>query len=122
MYNTINFFNLAIADTPLYNVTWTRVNDATLEFTCEMACRTPITGCNINLDSSDGSNKGSSSSNIVNGSNEAINSRFVTVVVNDVDPTANCTFTASPVAIVNGVSVSFNSIMGIIPAIVQGKL
>ena len=104
MINSINFFNLAIVDTPLYNVTWTRVNNTTLEFTCEVACRTPITGCTINLDSSDGYNKGFGSLNIVNGSAEAICSRLVIVVVNDVDPTAECTYIASPIAIVNGVS------------------
>ena len=100
------------------------MNDTTIEFTCEVACRTPIIGCNINLESSDGSsNKGLVSSNIVNGSAEAIGSRFVTVVVNNIDPTAECTYTAIPVApVVNGISISFNGITGVIPAIVQGKL
>ena len=98
------------------------MNNITIEFTCEVACRTPITGCNINLESSDGSNKGFGSSNIVNGSADVISSRFVTVVVNNTDPTADCTYTASPVAIVDGVSLSFNGITGIIPAAVQGKL
>ena len=77
LYNTINFFNLAIADIPLYNVTWTRVNNTTVEFTCEVACRTPITACNINLDGSDGANKGFGSSDIINGSANAISSRFI---------------------------------------------
>ena len=123
LYNTINFFNLAIADNPLYNVTWTRVNNTTVEFTCEVACRTPITGCNINLDSShDGANKGFGSSDIVNGSADAISSRFITVVINDIEPTEDCTYTANAVAIVDGLSLSFNSLSGIIPAAVQGKL
>ena len=121
-YITVNFFNLAIADIPLYNVTWTRVNNTTVEFTCEVACRTPITGCNINLESSDGANKGSGSSDIINGSDDAVSSRFITVVINDIEPTEDCTYTATPVAIVNGVSLSFNGIPGIIPAAVQGKL
>ena len=99
------------------------MNNTTLEFTCEVACRTPIIGCNINLEGSDGSNKGFGSSNIVNGSDEAISSRFITVVVNDVDPTAECTYIATPVApIIGGTSVAFNGIRGIIPAAVQGKL
>ena len=123
LYNSINFFISVIVGTPLYNVTWTRVNNTTIEFTCEVACRTPITGCNINLGSSDGSNKGFGSSNNVNGSAEAISSRFVIIVVNNVDPTAECTYIASPIAIVDGVSLSFNGITGIIPAAaVQGKL
>ena len=122
LYNSINFFISVIAGTPLYNVTWTRVNNTTIEFTCEVACRTPITGCNINLEGSDGSNKGFGSSNNVNGSAEAISSRFVIVVVNDADPTAEYTYIASPIAIVDGASLSFNGITGIIPAAVQGKL
>ena len=122
LYNTINFFNLAIADNPLYNVTWTRVDNTTVEFTCEVACRTPITGCNINLESSDGAtNKGFGSSNNVSGSVDAISSRFITVIINDIEPTEDCAYTATPVAIVDGVSLSFNSISGIIPAAVQGS-
>ena len=121
LYNTIDFFNLAIADTPLYNVTWTRVNNTTVEFTCEVACRTPITGYNINLERSDGANKGFGSSMIVNGSVDAISSRFITVVINDIDPTEDCTYTATPIAIVDGISLSFSSISDIIPAAVQGS-
>ena len=118
---TNDFFNLAIADTPLYNVTWIRVDNTTVEFTCEVACRTPITGCNINLDGGDGANKGFGSSDIINGSANAISSRFITVVINDIDPTEDCTYIATPVAIVDGVSLSFNGIPGIIPAAVQGS-
>ena len=121
LYNTNDFFNLAIADNPLHNVTWTRVNNTTVEFTCEVACRTPITGCNINLESSDGANKGSGSSDIINGSVDAISSRFITVVINDIEPTEDCTYIATPVVIVDGVSLAFNSISGIIPAAVQGS-
>ena len=121
LYNTIGCFNLAIADNPLYNVTWTRVDNTTVEFTCEVACRTPITGCNINLDNGDRASKGSGSSNIVSGSADAISSRFLTVVINDIDPTEDCTYTATPVVIVDGVSLSFNGILGIIPAAVQGS-
>ena len=113
------------ATTPIYNITWTRVDDTTLEFICELACRTPnISGCSIFL-VNNGSSKGFGTSNIVNGSAEAISSCLTTVVVNDdVDPTADCTYIATPVAIVDGVSISFNSIRGIIPAAVaaiQGK-
>ena len=112
------------ATTPIYNITWTRVDDTTLEFICELACRTPnISGCSIIL-VNNSSSKGFGTSNIVNGSAEAISSRLTTVVVNDVDPTADCTYIATPVAIVDGLSISFNSITGIIPpavAAMQGK-
>ena len=107
---------------PIYNATWTRVNDTTLEFTCEVACRTPaITGCHVRLvDNSDMSNEVSGTLFNVNGSDEDISSHFVTVLVTDVDPTVEWTFTATPVAIVNRVGISLNGFMGIIPAAVKG--
>ena len=121
-YNTaVNFINSATD--PIYNATWTRVNDTTLEFICEVACRTPaISGCNINLeDNSDSSNTLSGTSFNVNRSDEDISSRFVTVLLTDVDPTVEWTFTATPVAIVNGIVIALNGFMGIIPAPVKGQ-
>ena len=108
---------------PIYNATWTRVNDTTLEFICEVACRTPaISGCTVGLfDNSDSSNTISGTSFNVNGSDEDISSRFVTILVTDVDPTVEWTFTATPVAIVNGTVISFNGFMDIIPAAVKGQ-
>ena len=98
------------------------MNDTKLEFTCEVACRTPaISGCTINLeDNSDGSNTLSGTSFNVNGSDEDISSRFATVLVTNVDPTVEWTFTATPVAIANGVVIALNGFMGIIPAAVKG--
>ena len=111
------------ATDPIYNATWTRVNNTTLEFTCEVACRTPaISQCNINLeDNSDSSNTLSGTSFNVNGSVEDISSRFVTVLVTDVDPTVEWTFTATPVTIINKTTFTLNSFMGIIPAAVKGQ-
>ena len=108
---------------PIYNATWTRVNDTTLEFTCEVACRTPaINQCNVNLeDNSDNTNTLSGTSFNVNGSDEDISSRFVTVLVTDVDPTVEWAFTAIPVAKRNGIVISFNGFMGIIPVAVKGQ-
>ena len=102
------------ATTPIYNVTWRRVDNTTLEFTCGLACRTPaITGCNVNLiDTSNDRNTLFSFS--------AISSHFVTVIVNNVNPTAEYSYTAIPQAIVDGVFISLNGIQGIIPATIQG--
>ena len=116
----IIFFNPAT--TPIHNVTWRRVDNRTLEFTCELTCRTPtITGCSISLrDTSNGRNTLSSFSTILSGTDEDISSRFVTVLVNNVDPTVEYSFTATPQAIVNGASVTLRVIQGIIPAAIQG--
>ena len=110
------------ATTPIYNVTWRRVDITTLEFTCELACRTPaITGCNVNLiDTSDNRERLFNFSTIVSGTDEAIRSRFVTVIVNNVNPTAEYSYTAIPQAIVDGVVISLNGIQDIIPAAIQG--
>ena len=113
------FFNPAT--TPIYNATWRRIDNTTLEFTCELACRTPaITGCNINL--SGGSKPIANFSRVVSGTDEAISSRFVTVIVNNVDPTVEYSYTAIPQAIQDREIVSLNGIQGIIPAAIQGTL
>ena len=110
------------ATTPIYSVTWRRVDNTTLEFTCELACRTPaITGCHVNLiDTNDNRERLFNFSTIVSGTDEAISSRFVTVIVNNVDPTAEYSYTATPQAIVDEVFISLNGIQGIIPAAIQG--
>ena len=110
------------ATTPIYHVTWRRVNNSTLEFTCELACRTPaIFGCSVNLVNTDSSKTLSNFSTILSGTDEAISSRFVIILVNGVDPTAEFDFVATPQASVNGIITSFNGIRAIIPsAEVQG--
>ena len=116
----IIFFNPVT--TPIHNVTWRRVDTRTLEFTCELTCRTPaITGCLISLrDTSNGRNTLSSFSTILSGTDEDISSRFVTVLVNNVEPTAEYSFTAAPQAIVDRAVVTLEVIRGIIPAAIQG--
>ena len=115
------YFNLETD--PIYNATWTRVNNTILEFTCEVACRTPaISGCTINLeDNSDSSNTLSGTSFNVNGLDEDISSRFVTILVTDVDPTIEWTFTATPFAIVNRTVIALNVFKDIIPTAVKGQ-
>ena len=96
------------------------MNKTTLEFTCELACRTPaITGCNINLNS-DTSTTLYNFSSIVNGSDKAISSRFAVILVNGIEPTAEYNFSATPHAEKSGVLISFNSKTGVIPAELQG--
>ena len=56
----------------------------------------------------------------MSGTDEAISSRFVTVIVNNIDPTAQYSYTATPLAIADGESVSINGIQDIIPAAIQG--
>ena len=113
-----------LATNPLYNVTWTRLTNTTLQFTCETACRTPIMGCNINLDSdsSSSSRQLSGMSSTVIGSVEAISSRRLIVIVDGIDPTVDYTFTAILFAVVNSTSLALNSrsFKGIIPATIQG--
>ena len=109
----------------MYNFTWTRINNTTLQFTCEVACRTPvITGCIIRLVDNNNENETlSNMSSIVNGTNETFSSHFVIVLVTGVDPTAEYTATATPqTAVVNEVAVSLSGIKYIIPAAVQGSI
>ena len=106
----------------IHNVTWRRVNNTTLEFTCEVACRTPfIVGCAVNL-VSNSDTISNLSSNII-GMDEAISSRFVIVLVNDVDSTAEYNFTVTPTVIENGISIliAVSSLIGTIPTALQCK-
>ena len=98
------------------------MDNRTLEFTCEVACRTPaITGCNVDLiDTSDNMVKTSNMSTVVIGSDEAISSRFVVVLVNDVDPTIEYLYVAIPQAIENRASLSLDGIRNLIPALIKG--
>ena len=114
------YFNPATST--LYNVTWTRVNDTTLNFTCEVACRTAISGCSVRLiDNSDNSISISDTSFTVIGMNDTFNSRHVNILLNDVNPTADYTFTAVALAITVG-TISLDRITGNIPAAIQGIL
>ena len=100
------------------------MNDTTLEFTCELACRTPaITGCHVHLvANNDSSNSVFGTSYNINGSDEDFSSRFVSVLVTSVDPTIEWTCTVFPIAILNKTSISLSNFKDIIPAAVQGKL
>ena len=106
----------------MYNVTWRRVNDTTLEFTCELACRTPVIfGCNVNLINSDSHKILSSFSTILSGTNDAISSHIVIILVNGIDPAAEYIYIATPQARTNETTISFNGIEGLIlPAEVTG--
>ena len=97
------------------------MNNRTLEFTCEVACRTPaITGCNINLNDGSGDFSLNNMSTDVIGADEAISSRFLVIVVNDVDPTVEYSYVATPQAIENGVILTVDPIRGVIPALIKG--
>jgi len=99
----------------LYDATWRRINNNTLEFTCEVACRTPsITECNVVL-----SNLGSGRSNMFTGQLEDISSRFatITVVIDNVDPMRSYMYSAGAIAIANGELISTTLIRGEIPAL-----
>ena len=112
LYLAVNFIN---------NVTWRRVDNTTLEFTCEVACRTPsITGCDVQLQSDSGA-RISNVSTVITGENEMINSRFVTVIVNNLKPTAEYSYTTAARVIENGLLLITNNLMGTIPAAVECK-
>ena len=98
------------------------MNNRTLEFTCEVACRTPaITGCNVNLnDASGGFLTLNNMPTVVIGADKAISSRFVVILVNDVDPTVEYSYVAIPQAIENGVLLTLDAIQGMIPALIKG--
>jgi len=100
--------------TYLYNVTWRRINnDNTLEFTCEVACRTSsLFGCSVVLNSG-----GGGTSSVVTGMIEAIASRHVTVVINNVDPLMSYLYYAGALVIVNRTIITSNLIRRIIPAL-----
>ena len=98
--------------TYLYDVTWRRANnDSALEFTCEVACRTPsISGCSVVLSNLGGGG----TSSVVTGMIEAIAPRHVTVVIN---PMMSYQYFASVVVIVNRTIITSRVIRRIIPAL-----
>ena len=108
---------LFLAAEHLYDVTWRRINNNnSLEFTCEVACRTSrISGCSVVLSNPPG---GSGTSIVVNGSIEDIRPRFVTAVINNVDPMRSYMYSASALVIVNKTSISSKLIRRIIPALI----
>ena len=110
-----------LAMTYLYDVTWRRINnDNTLEFTCEVACRTPsISGCAVILSNPPG---GAETSLLVTGMIEAIAPLHVTVVIDNVDPMISYFYTASALVIVNRTIISSIHIRRIIPALCKKTL
>ena len=86
-----------------------------MEFTCEVACRTPsISGCSVVLSNPPG---GGEISSLVNGMIEAIAPRYVTVVIYNVDPMRSYFYSASALVIVNRTIISSPHIRRIIPAL-----
>ena len=106
---------LLLVATYLYDVTWRRINnDGALEFTCEVACRTPsVSGCNVVLSNLGGGK----TSSVGTGMIEAIAPRLLIVVINNVDPTISYTYFASAVVIVNRTIISSAVIRRFIPAL-----
>ena len=86
-----------------------------MEFTCEVACRTPsISGCSVVLNNPGGGGM----SFVVTGLIEDISPRFVTVVIHNVDLMISYTYTASSTVIVNKTSITSNVVKGRIPALI----
>ena len=108
----------------MYGVTWRRVNNRTLEFTCELACRTPvIVGCSVNLVNRDTNKPILRYSAVSNGTDEAIGSRNVIILVNGINSTAGYNYVVAPHARINGtlIPLNDNDIEGLIlPAEVNG--
>ena len=108
----------------MYGVTWRRVDNRTLEFTCKLACRTPvIVGCSVNLINRDNNQIKSNYSTVLSGTDEAIGSRNVIILVNGINSTAGYNYVAAPHARINGtlIPLNDNDIEGLIlPAEVNG--
>ena len=106
----------------MYGVTWRRVNNRTLEFTCELACRTPaIVGCSVDLVNRDTNQIILLYSTVLSGTDEAIGSRNVIILVNGINPTAGYNYVAAPHARINGTLIPLNNMEGLIlPAEVNG--
>jgi len=105
----------------IYNVTWTRLNDTTLNITCEVACRSPnISGCHIHLlENNDSGKRITGISTTVIGMSDKFNSHYVNILVNDVNPTVDYNFTANSIATVGRTFITLDSITGNIPATIQ---
>ena len=104
---------LNIATQVLHNVTWRRINITTLEFTCEIACRTPlISGCFVVLRAG-----GDGQSTAITGMAEAIAPRYVSVVITNLNLLRSYFFSASALVIVNSTIITTNRVRGrILPA------
>ena len=100
------------------------MNDTTLNITCEVACRTPnIFGCTINLiENNDRGRIMTGTSTTVIGMSDTFNSRYVNILVNNVNPTVDYNFTANSIATVDRESliIILDRITGNIPAAIQG--
>ena len=80
-----------------------------------MACRTPsISGCSVVLSNPGGGGR----SNVTTGLIEDIRPRFVTVVINNVDPMRSYDYRASALAIVNSTIIGTTLVKGRIPALI----
>ena len=87
-----------------------------MEFTCEVACRTPsISECNVVL-----SNFETGRSNMFTGQIEDISSRFATIifVIDNVNPMRSYQYSVGAIVIANRVLISTTLIRGEIPALI----
>ena len=101
-----------IATQVLHSVTWRRINITALEFTCEIACKTPlISGCVVVLCG------GGGQSTAITGMAEAIAPRYVSVVITNLNLLCSYSFSASALVIVNRTFINTNIVRGrILPA------
>jgi len=98
----------------LYNVAWRRINLTTLEFTYELACRTPsIVGCSILLDGGSGGIEYLSNITEINA---AIASHNVTIITTNLDPMLPYSYSASVVVITNSTMYNVYDVRQKIPA------
>ena len=100
------------------------MNDTTLNITCEVACRSPnISGCHIHLlENNDSGKRITGISTTVIGMSDKFNSCYVNILVNDVNPIVDYTFTANSIATVGREFsiATLDCITGNIPATIQG--
>ena len=101
----------------LYSVHWKRVGHTSLQFICNLACRSNNTnGCSITLTATSGAhNVLRNSSNNVQGGIEAIEARLVTVNFNSVNP--NLKYKYSAYALEVGFAIPSSEVSGTIPAL-----
>ena len=110
----------------LYNVAWRRANDTSLQFICEVACRSQlINGCSVTLDASTHTGLRNdkitllSSSTDISGDIEAIAPRLVTIHFNNINP--NLRYEYSAYALEAGATVYASKIGGLIQPLYRGK-
>ncbi|XP_065908575.1 uncharacterized protein [Dysidea avara] len=96
----------------LYNVVWKRVNSTSIQFTCEVACRTEIiVGCAVTLTSGQEMVFGNSLN--VEGSLTAFQPRSVTVNVHNINSDLQYSYSAS--ALIEESAISPNLLKGFVP-------